>query len=49
MDYVARNMGLTANSEKCDMIATNKYEMRKALSEAGIPTPAFYKVKGLRI
>ena len=45
VDYVARNMGLTANSEKCDMIATNKYEMRKALSEAGIPTPAFYKVK----
>ena len=44
VNYVARNLGLTANSEICDMIATNKYEMRRALSEAGIPTPVFYKV-----
>ena len=44
VNYVARNLGLTANSEICDRIATNKYEMRRALSEAGIPTPAFYKI-----
>lgn len=45
VNYIARNLGLTANSEKCDMISTNKYEMRKALKKAGIPVPTFFRVE----
>lgn len=45
VNYVARELGCVANSAKCDIIATNKYEMRKALLDAGIPTPRFIKVE----
>ncbi len=45
--YVARALGLTANSERSDQISTNKYEMRKALQEAGIYTPKFQIVRTL--
>ncbi len=45
--YVARALGLTANSERCDHISTNKYEMRRALQDAGIYTPSYLKVKQL--
>lgn len=44
VNYVARALGLPANSEHSDQISTNKYEMRKALREAGIPTPMFRKI-----
>lgn len=44
VNYVARNLGLTANSKKCDLISTNKYEMREAFRQAGIYTPQFFKV-----
>lgn len=44
VNYVARELGLVANSEKSDLISTNKFQMRKTLCEAGISTPSFFKV-----
>lgn len=44
VNYVARALGLTANSEKSDLISTNKYAMRKAFLEKGMETPRFVKV-----
>lgn len=41
---VAAGLGLPANSAECIEISTNKYAMRRAFMENGIPTPAFYKV-----
>ena len=43
VNYVARNLGLISNSEKTDLVARNKYLMRKALKEAGVYTPWFEK------
>ena len=43
VNYVARNLGLVGNSEKTDLVARNKYEMRRAFREAGIYTPRFYQ------
>lgn len=45
VNYVARELGLLANPIECDKVATNKYEMRKAFIEAGVPTPKFFKVE----
>lgn len=44
VNYIARNLGLTTNSECSIIISTNKYEMRKAFKFAGIPTPQFVKI-----
>lgn len=44
VNYIARNLGFPCNSERSILICTNKYEMRKALAEANIPTPLFYEV-----
>ncbi len=44
VNYLARNLGLTTNSENSILISTNKYEMRGAFKAAGIPTPAFYRI-----
>ena len=44
VNYVARELGLTANPEICDQIATNKYKMRAALNAAGLYTPRNVKV-----
>lgn len=44
VNYLARKLGLPCNSERNALIATNKYEMRKAFKEAGISTPEFYIV-----
>ncbi len=44
VNYVARELGLTANSEKSDRVSTNKFEMRKAFERAGIQTPKFIRV-----
>lgn len=41
VNYVARNMGLVGNSERTDVVARNKYQMRKALKEAGLYVPPF--------
>ncbi len=43
--YVARALGLTANSEQCDKISTNKYEMRRAFQNAGIDIPKYQIVR----
>lgn len=44
VNYLARKLGLPCNSERNALIATNKYEMRKAFKEAGVSTPEFYIV-----
>lgn len=44
VNYVARQLGLVGNSERCDIVATNKYEMRNALEQFGIRTPLHKKV-----
>ncbi|MBQ4375514.1 MAG: ATP-grasp domain-containing protein [Erysipelotrichales bacterium] len=46
VNYVARNLGLPCNSARCDVIATNKFEMRNALEAAGVRTPRHIKVYG---
>ena len=42
--YVAENMRLVGNSYKVALRAYNKYLMRKAFSDAGIPCPAYQKI-----
>lgn len=41
VNYVSTKLGLNCNSLECTKISTNKYEMRKAFKENGIPTPGF--------
>ena len=41
VNYVAENLGLPCNQTQYGMIQTNKYAMRQALSNAGIPCPRF--------
>lgn len=41
VNYVANEMGLTANSLECTLLSTDKFEMRKALSANGIRCPKF--------
>lgn len=41
INYVAREMGLNGNSERTDVVARNKYQMRCALKEAGLFVPPF--------
>ncbi len=47
VNYVARELGLTANSEFSDRVSTDKFEMRKAFEKAGITTPQYIKVTDL--
>lgn len=44
VNYVARALGLMANSEDCDRVSTNKYAMRDRLEAAGVYTPKHRKV-----
>ena len=44
VNYIARNLGLTTNSENSILISTNKYMMRIALKKAGLSTPDFFSV-----
>ena len=44
VNYIARNLGLTTNSEKSIILSTNKYEMRCAFNAIGIDTPVFYRI-----
>lgn len=39
--YVAEQMGLVGNSYECALRANNKYLMRKAFVDAGVPCPKF--------
>lgn len=41
VNYVAEKMGLCGNSMRCTEISTNKYLMRKAFEEHGVPVPKF--------
>lgn len=41
---VSKELGLPGIDEKTAINATNKYEMRKALNDAGVPIPKFYRV-----
>ena len=41
VNYIQRRLGNPCNPEITDRIATNKYDMRRALSAAGIPCPRF--------
>ena len=43
VNYISRELGLNANPEEVDLIATNKYEMRKAFQEANVEIPKFVK------
>lgn len=44
VNYVARNLGLVANEQRSEIVARNKYEMRCAFRDSGIPTPYFEKM-----
>ena len=43
--YVAREMGLTANSYESALRANNKFLMREALTKAGVPCPKYICLK----
>ena len=42
--YVAERMGLMGNSYETSIRANNKYIMRNAFVEAGVPCPAYYRI-----
>lgn len=44
VNYLARHLGLPCNSEYSTFVSTNKYEMRKAFLNAGVPVPEFHVV-----
>ena len=44
VNYVADKLGLPGNTLECNKISTNKYEMRKAFKEGGVPTLKFTEV-----
>lgn len=44
VNYVAEKLGLPCNQTMYSSIQTNKYEMRRALTDAGIDCPKFVKV-----
>ena len=44
VNYVQRRLGNPCNPERTDLIATNKFEMRRALKAAGVPCPGFLRV-----
>ena len=46
VNYVARHLDLPGNSERTDIVARNKYQMRKALKDAGLFAPPFMEVDG---
>lgn len=41
VNYLSNEMGLLANSNKCIVASTNKYEMRKTFDDAGVAVPRF--------
>lgn len=44
VNYIARELNLICNSDRCIQISTNKYDMRKAFLAAGVETPEFYEI-----
>lgn len=47
VNYVAKHLGLTCNDPKDSLKCTNKYEMRRALKQAGLKTPEFQKANNV--
>lgn len=48
VSYVARNLGLPCNPKRTDIVARNKYEMRKAFREfGGLYCPNFVETDGI--
>lgn len=45
VNYIANELGLTGNSMDCTMVTTNKYLMRKKLTQFKLPSPKYYFVK----
>ncbi|MEN1762035.1 ATP-grasp domain-containing protein [Anoxynatronum sibiricum] len=45
VNYLANELRLVGNSQKCTILTTNKYEMRKKLKEKGMPIPEFQLIK----
>ena len=41
VNYVSRALGFPCNSERCELVTTDKYEMRKAFLASGLPVPKF--------
>lgn len=44
VNFIQRKLGNPCNPEITDTVATNKYEMRRALRQAGVPCPGFLRV-----
>lgn len=47
VNYVARNLGLVANSSFTDRVSRNKYEMRQALKNSGLNVPKYVSVSSI--
>lgn len=47
VNYIQRRLGNPCNPEITDRIATNKYDMRRALSAAGVPCPRFLEADSM--
>lgn len=47
VNYVQRKLGNPCNPEITDTVATDKYEMRRALAAAGVPCPKFLQVSAV--
>lgn len=43
-NFVARKLGLPANSEYCIVVSSNKYAMRKAFQENNVSVPLFFEM-----
>ena len=43
-NFVARNLGLPANSEYCIKVSSNKYEMRKAFQKHDVCVPKYFEI-----
>lgn len=44
VNHIQRALGIPCNPPETDLLATNKYEMRKAFLAAGVPCPKFMKL-----
>lgn len=45
VNYVANRLGLTANSDECTFLSTNKHAMREAFFRGGDPSPKSFLVE----
>lgn len=48
VNYIADKLELIGNSNECTRVTTNKYAMREALSQNGLPCPKFTKSNDIR-